>query len=302
MRQSVLLILMFKALLMSAQGYISIDNFSTSRLRNKTGDNFGSGSMWIISGGYNIPIYTKINDRKQVKSFSASAYATYADLSNDGEASQMNPGKIINSGLNLTYIQPISKKWSVLLTGGAGVYAPADEINLKSVLGNGGAIFICRLNDNLSLGIGGGVTNSYGTPIAMPMMYLSWLRNGKFMFNIDMSNTIKISASTILWNKLKLELAPMEIDGLLAVRSVGNKDQIYSMVMFQSYFSPSLRFSDEFSIFAKVGGNWIRGISARERSLKSFFDSFKSDGNEDPYFDVSLRLSVGVRFSFYNNQ
>ncbi len=298
MRQTLLLILLLQALLMSAQGYISIDNFSTSRLRNETGDNFGSGSMWMISGGYNIPIYTKINDRKQVKSFSASAYATYADLSNEGEASQMNPAKIINSGLNLTYIQPISKKWSVLLTGGAGVYAPAGEINLKSVLGNGGAIFICRLNDNLSLGIGGGVTNSYGTPMAMPMMYLNWQRNGKFAFNIDMGNRIKASVSTTLWNRLTLELTPIEIDGLTAVTSRGDKEQIYSMIMLHSYFSPSFRLNDKLSIFGKVGGNWIRGISETERSLKAFFDSFKDADKDDPYFNVSLRLSAGIRFCF----
>ena len=298
MRQIILLIIFFQTLLISAQGYITFDNFSTSRLRNDAGEYFGSGSMQMISGGYNIPLYTKTNERNQLTALSISTYATYADLSNTGEASSFNPDKIINTGLSLSYIHPISKKWSILVAGGAGIYAPADEIKMNSFLGNGGVIFIFRLNNNLSLGIGGGVSNSYGVPMAMPMIYLSWQRNGKFMFSIDMSNTIKISTSTILWDKLKLELAPMEVDGLMAVRHTDDGDQIYSMVMLQSYFSPSFLFSKKFSLFAKIGGNWIRGISAKERSLKSFFDGFRSNNNEAPYFNVSLRLSAGIRFSF----
>lgn len=299
MKQFIFTFLLFQSLLTSAQGYVSYDHFSTSTLRDDTGNRFGSGDMRTISAGYNIPLSMKMNEHNQPTLWSAGISGTYAIMSNSGEAKELNPCKIINSGISLTHLRPISKKWSILASVGCGIYAPVDEISFRSILGSGGIIFICRLNDHLSLGVGGGITNSYGAPMAMPMLYLNWQHYGKFSFEINMANSLKVSASTWLWKKLKLEFTPLEVDGLAAITvDSDNKEWIYSMTMLQSYFSPSYHFNDKFSIFTSIGGNWIRGISKSERSLKGFFSSFNDNDEEKPYFQAALRLSAGIRFKF----
>ena len=65
--------------------------------------------------------------------------------------------QIINMQLSVTNIRPISKKWLLLTTVGAGVYTSSD-VKLKNVLGQGGVIFIRQFKSNLSLGAGLAVT------------------------------------------------------------------------------------------------------------------------------------------------
>ncbi|NPD81789.1 hypothetical protein HPS57_07355 [Prevotella sp. PINT] len=297
MRKITMAILLLRAVAGMAQGYITYENLSSSTLRNELGERFGSGDMYMVSAGYTIPLSSKENEWGQRTAWMTSISATYAEMGNHGEAREMNPSSIINSGISLTHIRPISEKWSIIANAGCGIYAPANEISAKSILGSGGVIFVCRLNNNLSLGIGGGITNSYGAPMAMPMLYLNWQRNGKFTFRIDMANSIKMAVSTHFSDRFSLEFVPLEMDGLAAVMSVEGQEQVYSMMMLRSYLSPSFRFGKRMTLFATVGGNWIRGIKTTERSLKGFFDGFTDDGKDDPYFQPALRLSAGMRFS-----
>ena len=297
MRGILLFLALTIGLFVSAQGYISCDNIFGSSLRDESGNRYGRGGMYMVSAGYNVALSAKMNERNQPTVWSASLYGTYAVLENDGAAKDMNPGSIVNAGVGLTHIRPISNKWSILASVGAGVYAPARELSCKSILGSGGVIFICRLNDNLSLGAGAGISNSFGIPMAMPMLYLNWRHGGRFDFHIDMSNTIKMSASTAIGRRLRLELTPLEVDGLTSVITVDGKSRIYSMMMLRSYLSPSFSFNDRLSVFAAVGANWVRGVDITERSLKAFFSSFKEE-DDDPYFQSALRISAGVKFKF----
>lgn len=106
-----------------------------------------------------------------------------------------------------------------------------------------------------------------------------------------------MAVSTHFSDRFSLEFVPLEMDGLAAVMSVEGQEQVYSMMMLRSYLSPSFRFGKRMTLFATVGGNWIRGIKTTERSLKGFFDGFTDDGKDDPYFQPALRLSAGMRFS-----
>lgn len=67
MRPVILMIMLLQSTLMRAQGYMTYDNFSTSKLCNESGENFGSGDMTMISAGYSVPPHAKINERKQHK-------------------------------------------------------------------------------------------------------------------------------------------------------------------------------------------------------------------------------------------
>ena len=96
--------------------------------------------------------------------------------------------------------------------------------------------------------------------------------------------------------KLKLELTALDMDGMSAVMEVDGKSKIYSTVMLRSYISPSYRLSRKTAVYLGVGGNWIRGISMSDRSLKGFLNNFKNDEDE-PCFRPTLRLTVGFRYT-----
>lgn len=281
------------------QGYIQYDYIPTSTLKDGLNNPYGSGNIQIMSGNCNIPLSVKHNAEKQPIVWNTTLRFAYATLENQGQAKELNPDDILNGSLNLTHIRPISKKWNLIASIGGGIYSPTNEISAKSILANGGIIFVYDLNRNLKLGAGIGVTNSYGVPMVMPMLYLSWQKTGKYEFKIDMSNGMKVSSSVWLYRMLKLELTALEVDGMSAVVNTGGQSRIYSTVMLRSHLSPSFHFNKHIELYASVGGNWLRGITLSERSMKGFFNAMKNDREEDKLrFDVALRVSTGVRFKF----
>lgn len=129
-------VLMYEALSVYSygQGYISYDYMSASTLKDEFGNKYGSGNMQILSGGYNIPISVKHNDRGQLIAWTTNVYGAYGTLSNQGQAKDLNPDNILNGSLNIMHIRPISKRWSFIASIGGGVYAPTNEISAKSIL------------------------------------------------------------------------------------------------------------------------------------------------------------------------
>ena len=109
---------------------------------------------------------------------------------------------------------------------GGGVYAPLDGVSMKTLLANGAIIFVYKLRKNLDLGIGAGLTNSYGIPMILPMMYFSWRNAGRYELKVDMSSGMKVSVATWLNKKLKLELTALDMDGMSAVMEVDGKSKI----------------------------------------------------------------------------
>lgn len=278
------------------QGFVSYDYLPGSALKDNLGNKYGSGSLMKVSGRYSLPLSVGHDDKGRPVVWSATVNAVYGIFNNRGQARELNPDNILNASLNISHIRPLSDKWSIIASAGGGVYAPLDGISIKTLLGNGGIIFVYRLRKNLDLGIGAGLTNSYGIPMILPMMYFSWRNAGRYELKVDMSSGMKVSAATRLSKRMKVELTALEMDGMSAVMKVGGKSKIYSTVMLRSYISPSFRLNSKTTVYLGVGGNWIRGISMSDRSLKGFFDNFKNDEDE-PCFRPTLRLTAGFRYT-----
>ena len=114
-----------------------------------------------------------------------------------------------------------------------------------------------------------------------------------------MSSGTKVSVATWLNKKLKLELTALDMDGMSAVMEVDGKSKIYSTVMLRSDISPSCQLSRKTAVYLGVGGNWIRGISMSDRSLKGFLNNFKNDEDEPgfrptPAPDGGIQVYAGM--------
>lgn len=264
-------------------------------MNDKDGVNHGRGDMLRVKGRYTLPLSVKVNERKQPTAWSMTLAASYATLNNKGEAVSLNPDEILNASLNVSYTQPLSARWQLIASLGAGIYAAPSEIALRSVLANGAAIFAYKVSDNLSMGIGLGLTNSYGVPMVMPMGYLDWRTNGDIKVQVNMASGMSVKASTMFGKRFGLELTAIEIDGMSAVRLIDDETKIYSTMMMRSSLSPTLYLSDKMKLSLGIGGTWLRSSKMSKRSLKELFKSF-SDDEGKYHFRPAMRVNVVMSY------
>lgn len=282
---------------MRAQGYINTEYITKSRMSDKDGNVKGKGDMMRFTGRYTQPLSVRKDSAGRVVAWTATVNGAYAQLNNTDEARTLNPDKILNAGLNISHTRPLGKSWRLITSLGAGVYAHPNTISFQSILANGAVIFAYHVNESLSVGLGLGLTNSYGVPMVMPMGYMVWTTGNQFRFSVDMSSGLKVKAYTFLSPKWRLDLTAIEMDGMSAVVKVDGKSKIYSSTMMKSMLSTSYCFSKQMSVYLGVGGSWRRSIRLSDRKIKSFFKNFSSDDNKYR-FAPALWLTAGLQYKF----
>ena len=91
-------------------------------------------------------------------------------------------------------IRPLSEKWSLIAFAGVGIYTNETQISKvsgNSILGNGGAIFVKKINPKLDLGAGLVLSNAIGYPMLFPALYVNYNSEGKYTFRFSMLNGIQ---------------------------------------------------------------------------------------------------------------
>lgn len=278
-----------------AQGFIETEYLTASDMNDKEGGNHGRGDLFRVKGRYTVPLSMKMNERHQPTAWTATLQASYATMTNDGEASTINPDRILNASLNISHVRPISPKWQLIASVGAGIYTVPDELAFRSVLANGAAIVAYKFSERLSAGVGVGLTNSYGVPMVIPMGYLAWRTNGDVKLSVDIANGMTVKVTKSIYKRIGMELTAIDIDGMSAVRRIDGKDKIYSSMMMRSTMVATYEFAKKTKVRLGFGGTWLRSVTVSNRSLKGFLSSFGDD--EGKYrFRPSLRISIGVSY------
>jgi len=280
-----------------AQGYFKADYYLSSSLKNDDGDNFGKSDLLKISGRYTLPFSIKQNSSEQPIVWSATLGGSYGIFGNKRIEANTIPDEIINLNLTLSHIRPLSQKWYMIASLGAGIYSEPDAIAARSVLINGGAIFVYKWMRNLDIGIGAGVTTSYGTPMAVPMSFIKWDFTCKYELKVEAGNTLQISGSAKLNDKLKLKLVALENDGISAVMKIDGKSMIYSSVITKMYLTPEYKIGKLSTLYVGLGATMERTSKLSERSVKYFWELFKKDGNK-LRFDPTGFITFGFRYGF----
>ena len=262
--------LLFLSLLVAAidgfaQGVIKTEYMPASSFRDEAGNKLGSGDLLKFTGAYTLPFSLKQNASGQPIMWS--------------------------------HVRPLSKKWYMIASLGAGIYSAPAAITWQSVLVNGGVIFVYKCRKNLDIGVGAGLTNSFGVPIAMPMFFLNWQLSGNYEVNVNLSSGFEVSGAVRLGDRFKLRLVAMEMDGISSVMDVEGKSMIYASVMMRSYLCPEYRIGKKSCLYLGIGGNWLRSGDLTKRTLKGFVDNMFSD-KDDPYFNPTVYFSAGVKCGF----
>lgn len=280
-----------------AQGFIETSYTPERRFSDSDGNKLGKSDLLQFRGRYTVPLYTGRNKAGQPLAWSATVNAMYAKMNNNGEAKTINPKEVLNASLNVSHIRPLSHKWYLQASLGAGIYTDPNYISFKSILANGALIFAYKLRDNLYVGFGAGVTNSYGVPLIMPMGFLKWTTTGRYEVNVEMASSLKLSVARQFSPVFKLTLVPMEMDGMSAVVGSNEGNKIYGATMMKAYIRPEWTWSKTTSAYLDLGGTLLHSVRLSDRSLKGFFNSFGNDDNKYR-FGVSPRLVAGIKFKF----
>lgn len=223
-----------------------------------------------------------------------SAGASYTALNNKNLQSYIDVDQIINTQLSVTNIRPISKRWLLLTTIGAGVYTTSD-VRLKNILGQGGVVFIRQFKPNLSLGAGLAINNTFGYPMLFPAIYFDWSTEGRYQIKVSMLNAMEVSAGMRMNKYLNLKVVA-EMNGSLALLEREGKDAVFSQQFIIAGLQPEFNIGNSFSVTATAGVSCSRIAYYTTRTLKAFFKDMSKDA--DPYFKPAAYVSLGMKYQF----
>ncbi|MDR2917917.1 MAG: ApaG domain-containing protein [Tannerella sp.] len=277
-----------------SQVYIKSEYFGVSKFRdtdnNKTG---GKGDLKTIQGGFQIPVSVKMNELNQPTAWAIGVLGSYGALNNSGLSYNDCLDELLNVQLAVTHTRPINEKWFFIAMLGGGVYTDMSAFSGKNFLGQGGVLFIRKINKNLDAGGGIAINNILGYPMAFFSLYLDWHKNGKFDFNISMTNQFELSAGMKLNELWKLRLVG-ELSGMSAIVDKDGQSQIFvhnwGVVGIQPVLSPG----KSFLISMTAGVSVMRDAYYQKRTLKAFF----ADTDTYPHFGASPYVSIGIGYGF----
>ena len=254
-----------------------------------------SGSSLVYSGSANIPFYMKMNGNNRPTAWGIGLGGSYASLDNRGFTGDM-VSEIMNLQLGLFHTRPLGDRMSMMITIGAGVFAPfarVSKIGREHLLGSGGLILIWHLRPNFDLGVGVAANNSLGYPMVFPALYLDWRLEGRFKVNVSMMEGIELAAGYEFSDWFRLSLA-FEMNGQMALLVQDGKRMMFSHQYMVAGLKPEVKLGKSgLSLFAMAGLNVMRPAEYSELTLRAMFVSVDSY-----YFRPSPYVSAGIKFGF----
>ncbi|MDO5751401.1 MAG: DUF6268 family outer membrane beta-barrel protein, partial [Rothia sp. (in: high G+C Gram-positive bacteria)] len=238
----------------------------------------------------------KPNPKGMPAVWSATLSGLYAQLDNTGSIAAVSPDQVLNLSLNLSHLRPLSTRWYLMASLGAGIYAPPSDIRWSSILANGAVIFAYKLRSNLDVGLGLGLTNSYGVPLVMPMGFLKWTTTGRYEVKVEMAGSLKAQVGCRLGERFRLTLVPFDMDGFSAVVHPEGKSRIYGATRMRAYLQPEWAFTPHAFAYLGAGMELYHSIKLSERSLRGFTNNFS--GGEHWKRARGLHLMGGVKYRF----
>lgn len=275
-----------------AQVYIKTEYIAPSSFRDATGSKIGGkGDFKSLQGGLQIPISVKMNELNQPTAWGVALQGSYVSMNNQNLSTDYCLNELLNAQLVLIHTRPLSERWSMIAMLGGGIYTDLTEFSEKCILGQGGALFIRKMNPNLDLGGGAAINNMLGYPMAFFALYLDWHKNGKYDFNISMTTKFEISASMKLSEKFRLRLVG-EANGMSAVVDKDGESKIFVQNYGIVGLQPELKLGNFLIARMTAGISVARDAYFQDRTVKAFFEHV----DHYPHFGVAPYFSFGLKY------
>ncbi len=295
MPKSLLLLCLLIAMPLAGQN-IEYSFVAPSDYKTYNNDIVGKSGIQYIKGSYRVPLFLWHDSLcgGNIKTLTATISGKYARLHNEGYAATHTPSDILNTGAMLTYVAPISKRWSLIATAGASLNAPTHYIRLQSIALTAGTIFLYKINERLNVGIGAVVTTAYGEPVVIPTPFLAWQYHGRYSIELNVRGLPELTLAAQLSERTRLTLAPFAVERFSAVVNVDGDNKLYTQNIFKSTIGVTHRIGRHISLGAQVGYTSYRRARLQERSHKAFWhDLFDSKTRfklaPSPTFSMSVK-------------
>lgn len=281
----------------SAQVWLKTEYIGSSGFRDADNKKVGGkGDMKVIQGGVNIPVSMKMDENNHPTAWMVGLGASYASMDNK-DLSEYMESQIFNVQLAVSYIRPLSKRWSLLASAGVGLFMNTGSLayaRWDHVMGVGMAA-IWHLRDNLDLGMGVALNTSFGYPMVFPALFVDWRLEGRYMVNVSMMDGVEISGGMQLHKLLRLKLVS-SMNGMLAFVEHDGKDKIFTQQYITTGLQPELTITKSLSVSITVGLSAYRAAFYDDRTLKAMFKSM--DRECDPHFSPAFYTSIAIKYGF----
>lgn len=252
------------------------------------------GAAQVHQASVHIPLSLRLDERQRPTLWSIAAQGVYASLVNENFTEPLVIDELLNVGISLNHMRPISPRWSMLATVGAGVYMPSaklSQVSGKNILGMAGAVFIYQVNPKLDLGAGLALNNSFGAPMVLPAIYLNWRTGGDFKVNIALMDGLAMSVKYDAHKNISLSLIA-EMNGQMALLEQDGQDKIFSHMYVVTGLRPEIKIGKKLSIPITLGVNALRPAEMTDRSIKNMFISKGYYFTTSPYASAGLKLKI----------
>lgn len=271
-------------------------NFLTGNIENEDRSKVGKGDIQYVSGSYTLPISMQIDSLYRIRSWSATFTGKYASLDDEGCTRQINPDDIINAGVMLTHVRTIDSRWNMIATTGVSLSAISDYIRINSVALTAGAIILYKVNNALNVGGGMVVTTAYGEPVCIPVPFITWKKEGKFCYELNMQGRPEFKVSTQLNPKVRLTFSPFEAQAFSAAVKKDGGNKVYVNSLYKATLGGSYQLTKKLSMKADAGFIYYHKVKVTDRSFKSFWKNmFSNDGAYK--YKPSIALCFGMNYS-----
>ncbi len=295
---STMVILLLFVFQINAQAYFETEYIGVSSFRDENNQKLGDseGKAIVYQGGVKLPIFTKINEKKQPVIWGIGLNGAYASLDNKNFTEDIILQEILNLQLDVFHMRPLNEKWSLISSIGVGVYTShtrISDIEYENVLGSLGVLFIRHLKPNLEIGGGLAINNTFGFPMVFPALYFNWNHDGAYKFKVSMMNGIELSAGYEFSDGFDLNLVG-DISGQGALYEKDGTDLMFSHLYIVGGLRPVIHIKKTVSVPVTLGVSAIRGAYSDERTLKAMFNSREND----PHFGVAPYGSIALEVEF----
>jgi hypothetical protein len=285
---------MFFSMTVSGQIQIESSYMAPSSYRDVNNKKVGgSGDFKDIRLGIQIPVYMKTDETGRPTAWAIASKGTYAAMNNENLSDDFCISQLLNAELGVVHARPLSEKWSLMASAGAGVYTDLSEFSGNSILAQAGTLFIRRMSPKMDIGFGAALNNVLGYPMIFPSLYFKWETGTRFEVKMSLYDSFVLSVGMKMNDMVKLRLLA-QARGMSAIVKREGETKIFSQQFSVIGLQPEIYVNKLMSIPVTVGVSAKREAYFQERKLISFYHTEENY----PNFATSFYASVGLKFFF----
>lgn len=258
------------------------DSVKTRSTTSQQRYNFGAGFMLMNR------VDTATN---KVRTLAFGMTGSYIRLTNKDYERQIFPDELLNATVGFQYMRSMRNRWSMMAVAGVTLGTDMEEINGQDLFVQGGVLFIKQHNKRFSYGVGGMLTNAFGTPMILPALFVRWKTDSRFAIDINFPE--KATVSTALSRYTDLALAVRLEGNTYDVTHGVNGKRLMGIMQVNAGLENTWHIGPHLDFVMAAGSSLANSATFADKKLSEMF-------KEKPYHRLGTNyyVSTGLRWNF----